>query len=83
MIISNTNNNLITALYCRLSHEDELRGDSMSIQNQKELLGNYAAQNGFLLPNTMLMTDIPGGILTARAFSVCSPTSKREPWGQS
>ena len=36
-----------TALYCRLSKDDLINGDSMSIQNQKELLGNYAAQNGF------------------------------------
>ena len=35
------------ALYCRLSKDDILNGDSMSIQNQKELLGNFAAQNGF------------------------------------
>ena len=35
------------ALYCRLSKDDILNGDSMSIRNQKELLGNYAAQNGF------------------------------------
>ena len=36
-----------TALYCRLSKDDLINGDSMSIQNQKELLGNYASQNGF------------------------------------
>ena len=38
-----------TALYCRLSKDDLINGDSMSIQNQKELLGNYASQNGFPL----------------------------------
>lgn len=37
----------ITAIYCRLSHEDELKGDSMSIQNQRDLLGRYASENGF------------------------------------
>lgn len=37
----------ITAIYCRLSHEDELKGDSMSIQNQRDLLGRYASDNGF------------------------------------
>lgn len=42
-----TNNNKVTALYCRLSHEDELRGDSMSIQNQRDLLTRYAADNGY------------------------------------
>ena len=38
---------LITALYPRLSHEDELSGESNSISNQKRILENYAKQNGF------------------------------------
>ena len=38
---------LITALYPRLSHEDELQGESNSISNQKRILENYAKQNGF------------------------------------
>ena len=37
----------ITALYGRLSKEDILTGDSLSIQNQREILETYAAQNGF------------------------------------
>lgn len=32
----------ITALYCRLSADDELKGDSNSIIHQKELLQEYA-----------------------------------------
>ncbi len=31
----------ITALYCRLSQEDERNGESMSIQNQKEMLEKF------------------------------------------
>ncbi len=42
-----TNQNLITALYPRLSHEDELQGESNSISNQKRILKTYAQQNGF------------------------------------
>ncbi len=38
---------LITALYPRLSHEDELQGESNSISNQKRILENYAKKNGF------------------------------------
>ena len=38
---------LITALYPRLSHEDELQGESNSISNQKRILEAYAKQNGF------------------------------------
>ena len=32
----------ITALYCRLSQEDENKGDSNSIQNQRAILEKYA-----------------------------------------
>lgn len=39
--------NKITALYCRLSHEDELAGESNSISNQKDILQKYAVDNGF------------------------------------
>ncbi len=36
-----------TALYCRLSRDDDLQGESSSIQNQKDLLIRYAKQQGF------------------------------------
>ena len=36
-----------TALYARLSRDDELHGESGSIQNQKAMLEDYAARNGF------------------------------------
>ena len=44
---SNTNNSLITALYCRLSQEDMRIGESMSIENQRLMLTEYAENNGF------------------------------------
>ena len=37
----------ITALYCRLSRDDELQGESNSITNQKSILEKYAKENGF------------------------------------
>lgn len=37
----------ITALYERLSRDDELAGDSNSIVTQKKMLESYAAQQGF------------------------------------
>ena len=43
---SNTNT-LITALYCRLSQEDMRIGESMSIENQRLMLTEYAEKNGF------------------------------------
>ena len=36
-----------TALYCRLSKDDDLHGDSMSIKNQKILLEKYALEHGY------------------------------------
>ena len=41
------NNELITALYCRLSQEDAREGESLSIENQKKMLSEYAERNGF------------------------------------
>ena len=42
-----SNTNLITALYCRLSVEDMRMGESMSIENQRLMLTEYAEKNGF------------------------------------
>lgn len=47
--------NKITALYCRLSHEDELAGESNSISNQKDILKKYADEHGFF--NTQYYID--------------------------
>ena len=38
---------MITALYERLSRDDDLEGESKSITNQKSYLANYADKNGF------------------------------------
>lgn len=45
----------LTALYCRLSRDDELQGDSNSIKNQKAILKKYADDNGFI--NTEFFVD--------------------------
>ena len=45
----------ITALYARLSKDDELQGDSNSIINQKAMLQKYADDNGFT--NTQIFVD--------------------------
>ena len=39
--------NRITALYCRLSRDDEYGGESVSIQTQKSMLSQYAKEHGF------------------------------------
>ena len=45
----------ITALYCRLSNDDDLQGESNSITNQKAILKKYADDNG--LGNTLFYVD--------------------------
>ncbi|MGN0456487.1 MAG: recombinase family protein [Acutalibacteraceae bacterium] len=37
----------ITSLYCRLSADDELKGESNSISNQKQILKTFAFEKGF------------------------------------
>lgn len=39
--------NKITALYCRLSQDDKIDGDSYSIINQKKILEDFAIKNKF------------------------------------
>lgn len=46
----------ITALYERLSRDDDIVGDSSSIANQKTYLEAYAAQQGFT--NCVHYTDM-------------------------
>ena len=48
-------NEKITALYERLSRDDELQGESNSISNQKQMLEDFARRNG--LPNPTHFTD--------------------------
>lgn len=44
----NNGGDKIDALYCRLSRDDELQGDSNSIKNQKAILSKYASEHGML-----------------------------------
>lgn len=50
-----SNNKKITALYCRLSRDDEQLGESNSIKNQKSILSKYAKDNHFI--NTQFFVD--------------------------
>ena len=43
----NRQSDKITAIYCRLSRDDELTGESNSIVNQKAILTKYAKEQGF------------------------------------
>ena len=42
----NRQSDKITAIYCRLSRDDELTGESNSIVNQKAILKKYAYSKG-------------------------------------
>ena len=46
-ILRQATQNLIPALYPRLSKDDDLQGENNSISNQKKILEAYAKQNGF------------------------------------
>ena len=45
----------ITALYCRLSRDDEQDGLSGSIKNQQAILEKYAQENGFKNTRVFMM----------------------------
>lgn len=47
----------ITALYCRLSQDDMLQGESNSITNQKAILKKYAVDNGLIQFTTLMMVS--------------------------
>ena len=53
--MNQSNQMRITALYCRLSQDDGLDGESNSIQNQKRILEQYAADHRF--PNPQFYVD--------------------------
>ena len=53
--MNQSNQRKITALYCRLSQDDGLDGDSNSIQNQKRILEQYAIDHRF--PNPQFYVD--------------------------
>ena len=48
-------------IYCRLSRDDERAGESVSIENQKELLTRYAQEQGWTVTSYYLdAADIIG-----------------------
>lgn len=69
---TNTNlqgqNEKITALYCRLSQDDNLEGESNSISNQKEILMDYAKKHGHLHPQFFVDDGISGTTFNRPGF---------------
>jgi len=62
------NNQRITALYARLSRDDEKDGISGSIQNQKAILEKYASDNHLPNPRFFFDDGYSGGSFTRPAF---------------
>lgn len=58
----------ITALYCRLSRDDEQDGLSGSIKNQQSILEKYAKENGFKNPRLFIDDGYSGVTFTRPAF---------------
>ena len=42
-----TGKTIRAAIYCRLSKDDELQGESASISNQRDMLTEYCKSNGW------------------------------------
>ena len=61
----------ITALYCRLSRDDELEGESNSITNQKSIISKYAKENGLTTHGSMWMMVIAEQTSTDQIFKDC------------
>ena len=57
-----------TALYCRLSQDDGLEGDSNSIQNQKNILKKFAEDHHFPNPCFYVDDGFSGGNFQRPAF---------------
>ena len=60
----------ITPLYERLSRDDELNGDSFSIQNQDEICQGYFHQNVLFLRTIVAMIK-SGGFATLNGTTRC------------
>jgi len=52
----------ITALYCRLSRDDDLAGESNSIENQKAILARYAKEHCFNNPAFFIDDGVTGTV---------------------
>ena len=64
----------ITALYERLSKDDEVQGESNSIVNQKRMLTQYAEQHGyecFILGKHTARNGVAGISPPRREFQKC------------
>ena len=69
--ITGTKSNPIkgTALYMRISRDDGLNNESLSILNQRRILRDFAKREGFPTSKSIQTTDIRELILTDRILN--------------
>lgn len=60
-----------TALYLRLSRDDELQGESGSIQTQRMMLRQYAAEHGLTVVDEYIDAAVIIGLKTLRLKKCC------------
>ena len=63
-----SNQTKITALYSRLSRDDEQQGESNSITNPKKILEDYATKNGFTNCHHFSDDGVSGTTFERRGF---------------
>lgn len=56
-------------IYCRLSHDDERAGESVSIENQKELLARHAREQGWTIVGYYVDDGVPGTTFDRPGFN--------------
>ena len=70
--VKKSNSNLydekITALYLRLSRDDDLEGESNSISNQRTLLTSFAKKNGFRNTKVFIDDGVSGVAFNRQGF---------------
>ena len=67
-----------TALYLRLSRDDELQGESGSISTQRQMLTQYCREQGLRIYDEYVDDGYSGTNFDRPPFSVCWMTLKTE-----
>jgi DNA invertase Pin-like site-specific DNA recombinase len=61
--------NYNVGIYCRLSRDDERAGESVSIENQREMLGRYVHEQGWNLYATYCDDGVSGTTFDRPGFN--------------
>ena len=75
---SKQNKDYIVGMYVRLSRDDERAGESLSIENQKAILGEYIEKQGWTLYDVYVDDGISGTTFEKdRELRDCSRTQNK------